>query len=280
MIPKNKKGPFLQAILILMSLLAASLNQGCSPDPEAEARDMFIRAQVKWQQAKKNEAKETLQKIIAKFPQTETAGKAKATLSNFYKLEADTLLKDALMYKRLRKKEVSKDVLEKIIREYPDSISAVKARNLIERVDADDESDLFFDLEYKRYAVKEVSGSFVKTESGRIYIIRGKVIHNFTENRSAILLKGSLLDGEDRVIQQRFNYAGNILTEESIRNMNREELHEALDNLFRKNIIHSEIRPYMPVPFMIIFDVLPEKWKGFRVIGIHSSPGRKMEHLD
>ena len=80
---------------------------------------------------------------------TKAAVKAKGALGNLYTLEDNDLLKDALMYKRLRKNEESKKTLKKIITEYPQSIAAGKARHLMELVDVDYENDLFFDLEYK-----------------------------------------------------------------------------------------------------------------------------------
>ncbi|MFC1824982.1 DUF3426 domain-containing protein [Thermodesulfobacteriota bacterium] len=277
---KGKIGSLLPALFFIISLLVGSLNQGCSPDPEAKAREMLIRAQVKWQQEKKDETKETLKKVIIEFPRTKAAAEAKGALGRLYTSEADDLLKDALMNKRLKKTEESKKVLNKIITEYPQSIAAGKARHLIEQVDVDYENDLFFDLEYKDYSVKEVSGSFVTTENGQIYIIRGKVIHNYAESRSSILLKGSLMDEETKVIQHRFNFAGNVIPEEQIIDMTIEELNNALENQFRKNIIDAKIRPYSPAPFMIIFEDLPDNWRGFRVVGVSSSPGEKKENSD
>lgn len=119
-----------------------------------------------------------------------------------------------------------------------------------------------------------VTGSFVDTEkSGRLFVIRGVVGSKYPKPRSHILIKGNILDNKGQVVKSKQSYAGNTFIEEEIKTLPLEEIKKAMNNrdgMARKNF---NLPSGATIPFMIVFDNLPDNLSEFTVEAVSSSPG-------
>jgi len=118
-----------------------------------------------------------------------------------------------------------------------------------------------------------VAGSFVDSEKGvRLFVIRGRVGSKYPKPRSYILLKANLLDYKERVAKSEQSYAGNTFSKEELKTLSLEEIKKAMNNrdgMARKNV---NLSPRVNIPFMIVFDNLPDNLSEFTVEAVSSSP--------
>jgi predicted Zn finger-like uncharacterized protein len=119
-----------------------------------------------------------------------------------------------------------------------------------------------------------VAGSFVDFEKGgRLFVIRGVVGSKYPKPRSYILIKGNILDNKGKVVMSKQSYAGNTFTKEEIKTLPLEEVKKAMNNrdgMARKNF---NLSSGATIPFMIVFDNLPDNLSEFTVEAVSSSPG-------
>jgi predicted Zn finger-like uncharacterized protein len=95
---------------------------------------------------------------------------------------------------------------------------------------------------------------------GRIFVIEGIAINQWTEPRSFIRVKGTLLDTQGRKIQEVTVYCGNIISEKDLREMSKEAIQKSLASQFGISFSNMNLAPGKFVPFMIVFtDFQPEK---------------------
>ena len=119
-----------------------------------------------------------------------------------------------------------------------------------------------------------VSGGFTDAENGgRLFVIRGVVTNKYPEPRSYILIKGSILDDQGKVVKTCTSYAGNSFTEEELKTLPFSEISKAMENrdgMARKNF---NVPSGAAIPFMIVFDNLEGSLSEFTVEAVSSSPG-------
>lgn len=121
---------------------------------------------------------------------------------------------------------------------------------------------------------KSVAGSFVEAANGRqLFVIRGMVHNQYAQPRSHIRVKGSILDNRGKVIESRLSYAGNTFTTEELKALPTEEVLKTLgnrDGMARQNF---NVPPDATIPFIIVFQNLPDNMSEFAVEAASSSPG-------
>jgi len=119
-----------------------------------------------------------------------------------------------------------------------------------------------------------VAGSFVDTvKAGQLFVIRGMVQSQYPQPRSHLLVKGSILDNKGKVVDSRVSYAGNTFTEEEIKTLPIAEVLKALQNpdgMARQNF---NVPSGASIPFMVVFQNLPDNMSEFAVEAVSSSPG-------
>jgi len=124
---------------------------------------------------------------------------------------------------------------------------------------------------------EDVDGGFVETGSaGKLFVIHGSVINNYTKTRSHILLKGGLLGKDSKPLKEEMAYAGNTMTDEKLKAISKEEIKNAMKNKSGTNNNNVDIKPGSAVPFMIIITDLPDmdKMLDYTVEAISSSPNK------
>lgn len=121
---------------------------------------------------------------------------------------------------------------------------------------------------------ESVAGSFVdKEKGGQLFVIRGTVRSKYPHPRSHILLKGTILDNTGKAVDSKVSYAGNFFTDEELKKLPIEEILKAMQNrdgMARQNF---NVRPEAAIPFMIVFQNLPDNMSEFTVEAVSSSPG-------
>jgi predicted Zn finger-like uncharacterized protein len=120
-----------------------------------------------------------------------------------------------------------------------------------------------------------VTGSFVtNSKAGQLFVIRGAISNNYPGSRSYILVKGSILDDKGKVVKTKVAYAGNVFTDSELSDLPMDQINQGLRNRSGKGNIDANIKPQASVPFMIVFEQLPENLSEFTVEPVSSSPGQ------
>lgn len=109
-------------------------------------------------------------------------------------------------------------------------------------------------------------------EAGNILIITGMVRNSFPDRRSFIRLRGHLLDAGGRTLADRFIYAGNIISEDDLRTLPIKEIYSRLNIKGGQDGRNLNIESGREIPFMLVFDKLPEGMSEYRVDPVGSSP--------
>ncbi len=127
----------------------------------------------------------------------------------------------------------------------------------------------------RRLSLKDVSGSFLHSNRlGQLFVIKGTVVNNGPKGRSFILLKGTILDDQGKDIRRKLVYAGNTYSEDELKEMSLEEIDRGLKKQTGKGNINVDVGPGVSVPFMIVFENLPDNLGEFMVEAVSSSPGK------
>lgn len=126
-----------------------------------------------------------------------------------------------------------------------------------------------------RLRFTSVSGSFVQNaQAGQLFVVRGAISNNYNSSRSYVLVKGSILDDKGKVVKTKVAYAGNVFTESELQNLPMEQIDQGLRNRAGKGSANVNIQPQASVPFMIVFEELPDNLSEFTVEPVSSSPGQ------
>ncbi|MBN2516788.1 MAG: zinc-ribbon domain-containing protein [Deltaproteobacteria bacterium] len=94
---------------------------------------------------------------------------------------------------------------------------------------------------------------------GDILVIEGVAINNNENHVSKIKVRGTILDVAGNILDKDEAYAGNILTDEELKNLTQDEITSELANQYGRNSANRDIPHKGKIPFMIVFDNPPEK---------------------
>jgi predicted Zn finger-like uncharacterized protein len=132
-----------------------------------------------------------------------------------------------------------------------------------------------FDTGNKRLSFRELKGTFVDSKkAGKLFVVSGTVINDYPDKRNFIRIKSNILDSKGMVIQSKIVYAGNPVSTTELQTLSVEEINNMLVNKLGKNNINVNINPTSSIPFMIVFDNLPEDVSEFTVEAISSLPAK------
>ncbi len=120
-----------------------------------------------------------------------------------------------------------------------------------------------------------VKGTFIQTDNGKQrFIIQGYVINKYRHPRSYIMVMGSILDSKGRTVRAMKVYAGNTFKEKELKSLPLGEILKSLRRRSGKGGSNVNIKPGARVPFMIVFEDLPEDMSEFAVEGVRSIRGK------
>ena len=110
-------------------------------------------------------------------------------------------------------------------------------------------------------------------EAGQLLVIQGSASNNFTGPRSAITVKGVILDAAGKVLQQQTVFCGNFLDEGKLRTLGYAQLEEAMNNQFGDSLSNMNVKPGKAIPFTIVFRNVPKELASINVEVVDSKPG-------
>jgi pilus assembly protein FimV len=108
--------------------------------------------------------------------------------------------------------------------------------------------------------------------AGKIFIITGVIKNEYSEARSFIKVTGKLYEPQKKLSHTEQVYAGNMVSELELRNLDMEAIKNRLSNRLGQNKSNVKIEPGQSVPFVIIFSNLPQQLEEFTVEIESSSP--------
>jgi predicted Zn finger-like uncharacterized protein len=124
-----------------------------------------------------------------------------------------------------------------------------------------------------RLAVLTVNGSFVESKkAGRLFVIRGKVVNNYSDSRSFLCVKGSILDDTGRIVKEQTVYGGNPLWNEDLATLSIEEIRRRMSNRNGVDNLNTNVEQGKSLDFAIVFEQLPNNVSQFEVGAVGSSP--------
>jgi predicted Zn finger-like uncharacterized protein len=125
----------------------------------------------------------------------------------------------------------------------------------------------------RQLSFKGVTGSFVDASNGRqLFVIRGLVSNDYAAARRFILVRGAILNDKGEMVRKQEAYAGNTFTDGALRSVSPADLSMAMKNRPGKDNANVNIPPSGTVPFMILFENLPENLSEFTVEAVSSEP--------
>lgn len=110
------------------------------------------------------------------------------------------------------------------------------------------------------------------TQAGNILIITGMVRNSYLDRRNFIRLRGHLLAADGRSLAERYVYAGNIISEDELKNLPIAEIYSRLNIRGGQDGRNMNVEPGQEIPFMLVFDKLPELMTEYRIDPVGSNP--------
>ena len=129
-------------------------------------------------------------------------------------------------------------------------------------------------IEFITFTLKDNLKHFYRrnAKEGELLIITGRVRNSYPGPRSFIRLRGLLLDQNGNTLADRFVYAGNLISEEDLVSLPKEEIVARLNIKGGRNGQNMNIAPGQEVPFMVVFDKAPPNKDEYKIIPVGSSP--------
>lgn len=130
-----------------------------------------------------------------------------------------------------------------------------------------------FDLGNKRLSFNDLEGSFVNSnKAGKLFVVKGVVTNMYPDKRSFVRIRSNILDSKRMVVSSKIVFAGNPLSDKELQSLPIEEMENRFRDKFGKNRMNVNILPNASIPFMVVFNNLPEDMSEFTVEAISSSP--------
>ena len=113
---------------------------------------------------------------------------------------------------------------------------------------------------------ESVSAEFIENAGvGRLCIIKGQVRNNYDHPRSFIRITGKLYDPKKNVVKMVTVFAGNVLSKEELAGQSFGAISALLKNKTGANNLNVGVKPGAAIPFMVVFDGLPENLDEYSV---------------
>ncbi len=124
-----------------------------------------------------------------------------------------------------------------------------------------------------RIGIDIAGSSYVNGQVGQMLIIQGTAINNHSTTRSAITVKGVLLDAKGQSLLQQTVFCGNQLDDTALKTMSFAAIEEAMNNQFGDSLSNMNIDAGASIPFTIVFRNLPKGIANINVEVVDSKPG-------
>jgi hypothetical protein len=122
-------------------------------------------------------------------------------------------------------------------------------------------------------SVLDINSKFVESEqSGRLFIISGKVRNGYSSNRGMIQLQGKLFSKGKVLVMSETTYAGILISDQEFNTTPIAELKQRLNKMPTTRDTGTTVRPGQTLPFMLVFTDLPQDLDEFVIEKVRSQP--------
>ena len=178
---------------------------------------------------------------------------------------------------------MSKNMIEKVtgvavpisiapLEQVRDSLSAVPGLGSFVKPQDQDPQGKF------KLKTSRISGKIIPSSTlGDLFVITGNVQNMYPETRNSISLVCKLFGREGKVSQTKLFYAGNVIPEVELANMDEGMIKKRIQNRLGDNGINAKVRPNQDVPFMVVFTRLGDNLTEFSVEPAGSLEGSAIE---
>ena len=113
---------------------------------------------------------------------------------------------------------------------------------------------------------RTISGKFVNNaKAGRLFVISGKIKNEYDHPRSFITVTGKLYQGGKKLVKKSTVYIGNVIPESDLTGMDIAAIKNRMKNKFGDKRSNLKIKTGKIIPFMIVFDKLPNNLDEYTV---------------
>jgi len=109
--------------------------------------------------------------------------------------------------------------------------------------------------------------------AGQLLVVQGEAINKDKTSRSAITVKGVLLDSNGKNLKQQTVSCGNYLDEGRLREMPYAKIEDAMNNQFGDSLSNMNVAAKAKIPFTVVFRDLPEGIANINIELVDSKPG-------
>jgi predicted Zn finger-like uncharacterized protein len=124
-----------------------------------------------------------------------------------------------------------------------------------------------------RIGINVSGSSYVNGQAGQMLVIQGAAVNNHPATRSAITIKGVLLDAQGQTLLQQTVFCGNKLNDTALKTMSFAAIEEAMNNQFGDGLSNMNVAAGASIPFTIVFRNLPDGLANINVEVVDSKPG-------
>jgi len=104
------------------------------------------------------------------------------------------------------------------------------------------------------YDIRDVTWHVDKNSaSGSLFVIKGSVANVGNAPSAGIRIRATLLGKDNEALVEKTAFAGNLLDEASLRQMDRPAIDGAMSNRFGAGDVNREIPPGKALPFMVVY---------------------------
>lgn len=118
-----------------------------------------------------------------------------------------------------------------------------------------------------------VESKFIKNEeAGYLFVIRGNVKNEYSENRSFIKVRGKLFKNDNQLAVEEAVFAGNSLTDEALASMPLADIEAQLANPSGAENSNVRVHPGKVLPYTLVFSEVSPDFEEYRVEVAGSRP--------
>jgi hypothetical protein len=136
--------------------------------------------------------------------------------------------------------------------------------------DADNKNHLIFTKEQTTHHYRS------NEKHGNILIITGRITNEYSDPRSFIKVKAILKNSKGTVVAEREAFAGNYLNEADLISLPMNEILTRLAIRGGQSSANINVAPGSSIPFMLVFDKLPDDLAEYVVEAVGSTPSGGM----
>lgn len=124
-----------------------------------------------------------------------------------------------------------------------------------------------------RISINIIGSSYVNGKAGLLLVIQGEAVNNHPSTRSAITVKGILIDDKGQTLRQQTVFCGNQLNDAALSTMSFDEIEEEMNNQFGVGLSNMNVAAKAAIPFTIVFRKIPDNIANINVEVVDSKPG-------